>query len=401
MGAYSQDNTCEPYAAPSAPAVFGEIVRLGTRLESQWRAKNYNDTEFSGIAARLLQDSNFHKAFEFGVFVQETLRCQTLPKQLGTRAAFGQPPITIFETPRFYIALLFWVDPTTSIHEHSFDGAFMMLAGSSLHLQYRFLRDEAVNCRLAVGRLERSTTEILRPGSVRVIRCGAAGAHSNFHLDRPTVTLVIRTHTNRKAQPQYTYHWPGIALDPFFVDADLTTKLQLLRLLLLTNRPELDQAVTTLLSYADIETAIRTLLYIRSICCEYPLLLRLARMAAHTHPHFRDHFVALAEALYLENRLSSMTRQVRCPEARLLIAILLNRLSRDEAISLISESGVERPIEILSSSLASLLGDIDGIDTSNEVLRDLLHSLVAFNDVEKAVTLTTSRHDLTSSTEFS
>jgi hypothetical protein len=35
------------------------------------------------------------------------------------------------------IEALFWVDGTTSIHQHSFSGAFQVLAGKSIHSRYR------------------------------------------------------------------------------------------------------------------------------------------------------------------------------------------------------------------------------------------------------------------------
>ncbi|MFN2514442.1 MAG: hypothetical protein ABR568_23900, partial [Pyrinomonadaceae bacterium] len=55
----------------------------------------------------------------------------SLPHQYDVEGRFGNPPITLFAGPRFHIDVYYWLDGTTSIHQHSFTGAFQVLLGSS------------------------------------------------------------------------------------------------------------------------------------------------------------------------------------------------------------------------------------------------------------------------------
>jgi hypothetical protein len=54
-------------------------------------------------------------------------------RQMDPQASFGDPPITLFVGPRFYIDVYYWLDSTTAIHEHGFSGAFQVLHGASVH----------------------------------------------------------------------------------------------------------------------------------------------------------------------------------------------------------------------------------------------------------------------------
>ena len=92
----------------------------------------------------------------------------------------------------FYIDVLFWLDGTTNIHQHGFWGAFQVLAGSSVHCRFGFDLAEEINHRLRIGKLRLLETELLGLGAIRKILGGELFIHSLFHLDRPSVSIVIR-----------------------------------------------------------------------------------------------------------------------------------------------------------------------------------------------------------------
>jgi len=66
---------------------------------------------------------------------------------------------------------------------------------------------------LLLGEVRTQRLETLTRGDVRRITSGRAGLlNSLFHLDRPSVTLLIRTYGEPWAKPQYDVYPPTIAV---------------------------------------------------------------------------------------------------------------------------------------------------------------------------------------------
>ena len=70
--------------------------------------------------------------------------------------------------------------------------------------------------------------EILRPGAVRSIEAGFGFIHALFHLERPTVTIVVRNESSGLPHPQYTYLRPGLGFDKLWTDVRVGKRLQAL-----------------------------------------------------------------------------------------------------------------------------------------------------------------------------
>src|SRR5215211_7153732 len=139
-----------------------------------------------------------------------------LPEQPDIQGAFGQPPITLFNGHRFYIDVYYWLDGTTAIHQHAFCGAFQVLQGSSILSQYDFFEKRRINPHFLTGDIRLRSVELLRGGDVRQILPSREYIHSLFHLERPSVTLIIRTRHSPSGAPQYSYLKPYFATDPYF-----------------------------------------------------------------------------------------------------------------------------------------------------------------------------------------
>src|SRR5262249_17465041 len=144
---------------------------------------------------------------------------------------FGQPPLNVYVNERFSIEVLFWLDGTPAIHEHAFAGAFHVLAGASIHSQYAFDLHERVSRRLLLGDLRLRGVEQLGQGDTRPIRPGPQFIHAVFHLDRPSVTVVVRTPSKKELLPQYSYCKPSAAYAHFELGEQMTRQLQLLAML--------------------------------------------------------------------------------------------------------------------------------------------------------------------------
>jgi hypothetical protein len=85
--------------------------------------------------------------------IEWTMQETFLPEQRDLPGHFGDPPITLYNAPRFHIDVYFWLEGTTAIHQHSFCGAFQVLMGSSIHSRYEFERAEAVNTFTEIGNI--------------------------------------------------------------------------------------------------------------------------------------------------------------------------------------------------------------------------------------------------------
>src|SRR6266478_4907764 len=208
------------------------FAELGALIEHRWCDSNYDESVFPGLAAEALSEANLIERIDPWEIVRWVHSTPNLPEQMDLEARFGNPPITIFVGPRFYIDAYYWLDGTTSIHQHSFSGAFQVLLGGSVHSRYSFREDKIINEHFSAGELTLEEVQLLKLKDVRTIRAGRNFIHSLFHLDRPSATITIRTEHTPSAALQYDYRKPHFALDPFFRNPALIKKLQTIGLLL-------------------------------------------------------------------------------------------------------------------------------------------------------------------------
>src|SRR5262249_44090820 len=183
---------------------------LGDLVQDRWRARRYDDATFPAIAEAALRE--LPPAEHLGAYDPLTwlVQASTIPKQRVEMEPFGQPPVQVYVTSRFFIETLYWIDGTTAIHQHAFNGAFHVLAGSSIHCLYSFDERTRMNSAVLLGELRRDALELLTRGDTRPILAGRAMRHSLFHLDRPSVTVVVRTYNVADSGPQYNYSLPGL-----------------------------------------------------------------------------------------------------------------------------------------------------------------------------------------------
>jgi hypothetical protein len=346
------------------------IEDLASRIEREWQRLNYDDDAFPELARRVLTEERMHERYSTRDVLREAVTAPLAFPQIDLQSKFGQPPVVYFRNARFYVAVLFWVDSTTSVHEHGFSGAFSVLGGSSLHASYRFTRRKAVNSRLSLGEIVRTGARILERGAVEEIVGGPRGAHALFHLERPSATLIVRTHSDPRARPQLAYHWPCYAIDPFFEDEAIGRKCQLLRLVHETDRDSLKGLAAGLLASLDIESAVRVLLFLRQLNLSVETGLELASVVARRHPELGEGLAQMVEEGHRQDRLVGLRQRVFDPERRLLLAFLLNRLSASEVNALVARKhpGGD-PAELVAGWIVSLLRDAGGMQGSPQVGR--------------------------------
>jgi len=97
---------------------------LGRQVEILWRDKGYNEDDFAAISEAALRDGDLPAKISAWEIVSWALGETNLPQQRDLPAKFGDPPITLYNSPRFHIDIYFWLEGTTEIHQHGFCGAF-------------------------------------------------------------------------------------------------------------------------------------------------------------------------------------------------------------------------------------------------------------------------------------
>ncbi len=310
------------------------VDELGSLVEDLWGARNYDPHRLTDIAVEALREARLPARLSPDDIVRWALNASTLPQQRDAEARFGQPPITLFRARRFYIEALHWIDGSTTLHQHAFSGAFQVLAGSSIETGYTFDADRDLDGHFVMGTLHLASTTFHGPGDIGGIRSGSKGLiHGLFHLERPSITIVVRTFRDGDAGPQFNYTRNGIGVDPFLVDGSRDRCLQLVGMLRSIEHPEFEKMVGDLVARSDLHTAFRVL----DACVSLPdgalfdrLLDRVRDRGA--VDRFREAFQESRRLAFLYSRRAL----VKSPDLRFLLGVLLNARRRQDALDLVA-----------------------------------------------------------------
>ncbi|MDQ3368474.1 MAG: hypothetical protein M3680_23860 [Myxococcota bacterium] len=295
---------------------------LGERIEGRWRAHDYADATLPPIAEEELRRRPPHEHVSPWELAQVGRNPRRMLEQ-GS-AGFGQPPLAVWGSGSLYIEVLYWLQATTAIHQHSFSGAFAVLDGSSLHTQYRFRPTQKVSDHLHIGRLTWTGSELLTRGSVHQIGSGPRFIHSLFHLDHPSVSVVVRNYQDAEAPPQLGYFPPGIGVEDSLVEPRLARALELYRMLVDIGRVrDAEQIVAGIVKQPDLMSVYLALEAIGDTDAERALGPRIRDRARKLHGAVID---PLADAIALERearRVTLLRSRVTEPDLRFFLALLL------------------------------------------------------------------------------
>jgi hypothetical protein len=334
---------------------------LGSLVEQRWRDHNYDEEVFPDIAAEALAETAPVERVDPWDIIRWLNRTTQLPEQRDVDGKFGNPPITLYDGQRFYIDVYYWLDGTTTIHQHAFCGAFQVLLGSSILSQYGFEESRRVNAHFSVGQITLDNVELLEKGDIRNILPGKKYIHSLFHLDRPSATVIIRTRHTHTGSPQYSYHKPYFAIDPFFKSAALIKRAQSASLLLSMRHPESDDLIGELLSRSDFQTAfaILDLAYnhlagdhlerafgLSSGQERFDALFEIARRR---HGELVNLVLPVLDEARRQNSLVQRRGQITSNEHRFFLALLLNVPDRVRMLDLVRERFADRePVDVIT-----------------------------------------------------
>ncbi|HXO40092.1 MAG TPA: hypothetical protein VN999_01490 [Thermoanaerobaculia bacterium] len=330
---------------------------LGERIERAWRERNYDEEVFTPLALAALEEGPPSDSVQAADVVDWVFSPEHEFSQPNHPELFGEPPVMLFQASRFYIEALFWLSGTTAIHQHSFSGVFAVLAGSSVHSHWRFTPERTINSRMICGRLQRVATEILRPGGMREIHAGDRLIHQLFHLELPSVTIVVRTSGERRHLPQYSYLLPGLALDPEDRDGLRTRRLLFLQGMARGHLAGLPEHAGRLIEVGDLETLFYMFSLLTRRKVDPGLLDELYGLARRRHGDVVDLFQAVCEGERRTRVVTALRAKITDPEARFLLALLMLMLDRDAIFETVSmQFPGDEPLAAIERWVAGMSG---------------------------------------------
>jgi hypothetical protein len=308
---------------------------LGRTILERWKRDNFSLTSFPEIAKIALDKHSPAKRVDLAAFMRDFLLDDEQPFQ--TDSDFGQPEVVAYSHPRFYIQLLFWMDGTTAIHQHEFSGAFHVMHGSSIHAHYEFENAQSVTPYLRVGNLRMKNIELLEQGRTVPIVSGLETIHSLFHLDSPSVTVVVRTQNDPGTGPQFNYLPPHIAVDPHFSDKLTMRRKQLLDVLEQAEDAGYAELVAEMIAELDFERGFSILHH----CIGYLQQLGEWETVLQGFEEKHGKLAAGVAATLKEDARRSVIKSMRAailePEHRFFLALLMNAPTRDDLLALVAQ----------------------------------------------------------------
>ncbi len=208
---------------------------------------------------------------------------------------------------------------------------------------------EVINSFTELGVMKVKMCSLLQVGDVQEIKAGRQYIHSLFHLDQPSVTIVVRTDKSPLFLPQYSYHKPYLAIDPFFEDETTTKKLQTISALPRLKHPDADRLITELLKRSDFQTtfSILSLLHGSVQSNQLEQMFNLAspqqrfdgflEIACHRHGEKAEVFSVIFAHRTMQNDIIRKRSYITDPEHRFFFALLLNIEGKEQIFQLVTE----------------------------------------------------------------
>jgi hypothetical protein len=228
--------------------------------------------------------------------------------------------------------------------------------GSSIHAHYKFEKARPVTPHMSVGNVRMTRIEILETGRTVAIASGHQTIHSLFHLDSPSITVVVRTQHDPGTGPQFNYLPPHMAIDPLHSDLLTMRRTQLLDVLEQTEDPGYAELVMEMLADLDFERGF----YILQNCMGH--LQQLDAWDAAMKLFKKKHgtlAAGVAATLHEEIRrdiIKSLRSSITNPEHRFFLALLMNAPTRADLLALIAQRfGKQSPVDIVLRWMEELM----------------------------------------------
>lgn len=344
--------------------MFTAIEVLARDVEDAWARADHDEKRFPEIAAQAL---NRPLDLDFPTLARRICAGAVLPEQRRMDQAFGQPGITLYRGERFMVEALCWHSGSPAIHQHAFSGAFRVVTGRSVHSRYTFVEHERLDPRILLGTLRLERVELLDHTMVVEIPRGPGLIHSAFHLDNPSMTVVVRTYGTN--EPEYSYFPPGVAFDPSARSTTLHKKLQLLDTLSLSSPELYTECVHAALATSDLYDGTAIVMRAGGHRLDWSMFARLLDRLRDQHG---ARIEPLVPALLEERRRSiviGLRSQITDRDIRFFLATLLSFSRRGELLdAMVQHHG---SMEAVRQAVAMGVGSLLGVGSQGQVIVDV------------------------------
>ena len=308
---------------------------VGRSILERWKRQNFSLAEFPDIALAALDRHPPSRHVDLPAVMRDFLISDDQPLQ--TDSPFGEPEIIAYSHPRFYIQLLFWLDGTTAIHQHEFSGAFHVMHGSSIHAEYAFERARSVTPYLRVGDVRMKKIELLETGRTVPIVSGPGAIHSLFHLDSPSVSVVVRTQHDPGTGPQFNYLPPHVAIDPHHTDQLTARRNQLLDVLEQVEDPGYGAMVGGMIADLDFERGFHILRHSMSYLQQLDEWGAMIKVFEKKHGAIASGVEATLQEEVRRGAIKGLRGSITEPEHRFFLALLMNVPTRADLLTLVAQ----------------------------------------------------------------
>jgi hypothetical protein len=232
---------------------YSEITVWAIALDPKWQEAKLKGIAFSDFAFREMQENPFHENFNLQDNIKDILESPKYPEQSHPNSKFGDPPITLYISPdrSFFLDLYIWVESNTSTHQHTFEGAFTVLQGTSVETIYEFIKSRPIGPS-SWGKLVKKDLHLLKSGDLRRIWSKDKMIHRVLHVSKPTISLVLRTNNNKPVSDvQYNYDF-GLLASDVMPHGDAIGKLRALSWYLQDGNAPTYEMVESLIPFAEL-----------------------------------------------------------------------------------------------------------------------------------------------------
>lgn len=304
------------------------VGELGVRIGHEFDRVKSDPYCLPEIAASELELAHFEVEFSAAEIVDFFWKSE-VPQQ--AELMFSNLPLTLYRSKSFYIEALVWTTSTTTIHQHGFSGAFKVICGSSVHTRYLYRTDRKLTPSVSFGEVSSCDSEVLELGAVRRIVPGEGLLHSLYHLDSPSISLVVRTPQLEAFQPQYSYYEPGLRIDELGLEKDKAVKMavRLLSTAHTLGHGQLEAAWIAICSKWDISRVLFLLLKL-SASGLFGSDVRWAIAAVEVAcDDAKGMMTRVIDALSTKNRIAAVREVISDKDLRFLLALLMTAPDRD------------------------------------------------------------------------
>lgn len=334
------------------------FTELGRTVLRRWKAERFSLARFPEIARAALDERPPAAHADVTAFVRDVLLNDE--QALQTQSGFGQPEIVAYHHPKFYVQVLFWMDGTTDIHQHAFSGAFHVWVGSSIHARYAFANAEKITPHFQVGDVRLQSIELLATGRTEPIVAGDGFVHALFHLETPSVTVVVRTHNDPGAGPQLNYLPPHVAHDPSLHDPLSARRSQLLDVLEELHDPTYVDLVLDMIAELDFARGFAVLRHAMRHLRDVDAWEIVLGGFREQHGRLANGIPATLDEVARRESIVDLRGTITEPEHRFFLALLLNVRTRADLLALVGERFPDDP------PLATVLRWVDELHATSE-----------------------------------